>query len=204
MNKKGEGNSLGLVIGLVFGIAALVIGVIIAFVIVGTISGAKIIPQGTYAVTNESDLTGADVYANTSGYNVAGVTAKRNPGSFTLTKCWAEYYLSNGTATASATLGGYNISLTSTNCSISSDGNLSGQGATYNFPNVSVSYSYVGDSPEILTVDNMTSNFSSGTQNISSKIPTVLLIAAIILILAILAVLVALWQRMRLGGGGNL
>lgn len=51
------------------------------------------------------------------------------------------------------------------------------------------------------TVDNLTSNFSTGVQNISSKIPTVLLVAAVVLIIGVLAVLVAVWQRMRLGGG---
>lgn len=51
------------------------------------------------------------------------------------------------------------------------------------------------------TVDNLTSNFSSGVQNVSSKIPTVLLIAAVVLIIGVLAVLVGIWQRMRMGGG---
>ena len=51
------------------------------------------------------------------------------------------------------------------------------------------------------TVDNLTSNFSAGVQNVSSKIPTVLLIAAVVLIIGVLAVLVGIWQRMRMGGG---
>ena len=51
------------------------------------------------------------------------------------------------------------------------------------------------------TVDNLTSNFSSGVQNVASKIPTVLLIAAVVLIIGVLAVLVGVWQRMRMGGG---
>ena len=52
------------------------------------------------------------------------------------------------------------------------------------------------------TVDNLTSNFSTGVQNVASKIPTVLLIAAVVLIIGVLAVLVGIWQRMRMGGGG--
>jgi len=51
------------------------------------------------------------------------------------------------------------------------------------------------------TVGNLTSNFSSGVQKVSAKIPTVLLIAAVVLIIGVLAVLVAVWQRMRMGGG---
>ena len=56
--------------------------------------------------------------------------------------------------------------------------------------------------------DNATSrliaNFTAGVDNVSSKIPTVLLIAAVVLILGVLVLLVASWQRMRLGGGGGI
>ena len=52
-------------------------------------------------------------------------------------------------------------------------------------------------------VTNMSSNFTSGIDEVSSKLPTVLLVAAIVLILGVLAVLVGVWQRMRLGGGGG-
>lgn len=202
MNTKGQ--STGLVTGLVFGIAALIIGIIIAFTIVGLLEGSNIIPQTTYIATNESGGTEPNIVnANTSGHNVLGVTARRDSGGFSLTSCYAEYYQSNGTATATTTFGGYNWSLGATNCSLSTAGNLSGGGATYNFPNVSVSYTYKGDNEQILAAGNMTSNFSNGVQNISSKVPTVLLIGAVILILGILAVLIALWQRIR-GGSGQL
>jgi len=47
----------------------------------------------------------------------------------------------------------------------------------------------------------ITSNFTTGINSVSNKLPTVLLIAAIVLILGVLAVLVGVWQRMRMGGG---
>ena len=47
----------------------------------------------------------------------------------------------------------------------------------------------------------LTSNFTDGVNQVSAKIPTVLLVAAIVLILGVLAVLVGVWQRMRMGGG---
>jgi len=204
MNKKGQG--VGFVTGLVAGIAFLIIGIIIAFTVVGTLEGSNVIPQSTYSIVNESQIDGNGllVSANTSAYDVAGVAAKRNSQGFALSVCWSEYYQSNGTATDTGTYGGYNVSLDMTaNCTLSTAGNLSSgtSYATYNFPNVSVSYTYTGDNPEILAAGNLSSNFSSGVQNISSKVPTILLIAAVILIIAILAVLVAVWQRMKMGGG---
>jgi multisubunit Na+/H+ antiporter MnhC subunit len=59
------------------------------------------------------------------------------------------------------------------------------------------------DSTEANAVGNMTANFSEGIDNISDKIPTVLLIAAVVLIIAVLGILVAVWQRMKLTGGGG-
>ena len=50
------------------------------------------------------------------------------------------------------------------------------------------------------TVGNLSANYSEGINNISSKLPTVLLVAAIVLILGVLAVLVGVWNRMRGGG----
>ena len=48
---------------------------------------------------------------------------------------------------------------------------------------------------------NLAANFTKGVDNVSSKIPTILLIAAIVLILGVLVLLVGAWQRMRIGGG---
>ena len=45
-------------------------------------------------------------------------------------------------------------------------------------------------------------NFTVGVNNVAGKIPTILLIAAIVLILGVLVLLVGAWQRMRIGGGG--
>lgn len=54
------------------------------------------------------------------------------------------------------------------------------------------------------TAVEMQGNFSEGVDNIASKIPTVLLVAAIVLILGVLVLLVGAWQRMRMGGGGGI
>ena len=60
------------------------------------------------------------------------------------------------------------------------------------------------DTAENLSTFNLKANFTSGVDNVSGKIPTVLLVAAIVLILGVLAILVGVWQRMRMGGGGGL
>ncbi len=65
------------------------------------------------------------------------------------------------------------------------------------------------DDASLLTADSaadnaterLIGNFTEGVDEVSDKIPTVLLVAAIVLILGVLALLVGVWQRMRIGGG---
>ena len=57
-------------------------------------------------------------------------------------------------------------------------------------------------SDEDNAVGNLTSNFTAGIDNVASKIPTVLLVASIVLILGVMVLLIGTWQRMRIGGGG--
>jgi len=55
-------------------------------------------------------------------------------------------------------------------------------------------------SVENRTVASLSANFSEGIDRVSEKIPTVLLVAAVVLIISVLALLVGVWQRMRMGG----
>lgn len=56
-------------------------------------------------------------------------------------------------------------------------------------------------SAEANATNRLVANFTSGVDQVSAKVPTILLVAAIVLILGVLAVLVGVWQRMRMGGG---
>lgn len=57
------------------------------------------------------------------------------------------------------------------------------------------------NSAEANSTNFLAGNLTSGVNNVAGKIPTVLLIAAIVLILGVLAVLVGVWSKMRMGGG---
>ena len=59
-------------------------------------------------------------------------------------------------------------------------------------------------STEANATTNLIANYTAGIDNVSAKVPTVLLVAAIVLILGVLAILVAVWQRMKLTGGSSL
>lgn len=188
LNKKGQ--NAGLVTGLVLGVVALVIGVIIAFVITSTLSSADLLSgsRDTLSVTNESRPTYI-AFVNQTGYTLAKVNAT--------TSNYAIVTIFNATT---AGKGLYNYTIASANYTLSSSGVLT-NATTYTYPNVSISYTYQDQSNEEKATSHITANFTRGINNISSKVPTVLLISAIVLILGVLAVLIGVWQKMRMGGG---
>lgn len=51
---------------------------------------------------------------------------------------------------------------------------------------------------------NLSSNFTTGIGNIATKIPTILLIGAVVLLFGVLVLLVARARAMNVGGGGSL
>ena len=59
-------------------------------------------------------------------------------------------------------------------------------------------------SAEAQAVDNLTSNFTDGLNRISEKIPTILLIVAVVFLFGALVLLVRQSKLMGVGGGGSL
>jgi len=182
LTKKGQTG--GLITGLVMGVAALVIGVIIALVITSTLGNAGLLTSGRSSKTISNETEG---YINASGYTLDQVGGDNV--TFTIIRIY------NATPTAVAILVG-NYTLDSTTGILTNASNT-------NFGSVNITYTHQIKSNEELAEEKMSGNFSAGINNVSGKIPTVLLIAAIVLILGVMVFLVAQWQRMRLGGGGT-
>jgi len=180
-SKKGEGN----ITALVFGIATLIVGIIIAFVVVSTLTDANLLEAGevTTAVINE---TGASLDA--SGYTLDESAGNRH--SYTITAIWVNVS------------GDYDEEIPVTNSTVGGDGIVYSFNVSASVVNeTSYSYTYVTYTNEQFASDNLASNFTAGIDNVSEKIPTVLLVAAIVLILSVLVLLVGAWQRMRVSGG---
>lgn len=53
------------------------------------------------------------------------------------------------------------------------------------------------------SASDLTSNFTTGIDNVSAKIPTIFLVAAVIIILVVLMILWSFYQRMKVGGKGE-
>ena len=176
--------SAGLITGLIFGIASLVIGVIIAFVIVSTLNDANLLQEGRTTVTISNEAGG---YINDTGYTLASTTLLRY-----LPESGAIVEIYNATDTVLIAPGNYTLS---------TDGVLTNTTDVV-WTDVNITYTYTQKTNEEVSTTALTTNFTAGVDNVSSKIPTVLLIGAIVLILGVLVLLVTTWQRMRIGGGG--
>ena len=184
MNKKGQTG--GLITGLIFGVASLVIGVIIAFVIVSTLTDASLLESGRTSATTTNE-TGA--YINATGYTLTNYDSDTTK-AISVTNAW-NYTSNDGTLIVAA------------NYTLSSAGVLT-NASTFTWASVNLTYSVTTESDEERSTDDLSANFTEGVDNVSDKIPTVLLVAAIVLILGVLAILVGVWQRMRMGGGTQL
>ena len=189
MDKKGL--SGGVVSGLVFGIAGLIVAIIIAFVITSTLRDANLIENDqVYStnVVNESVTFGALNAAQT-------LTAASYATGRSSISCGTITYIANETTTGARLTSG---NVTQTGCSLINATALAdaiGNGTVY------VSYPYT--TTVFYTKNsagNITTNFSAGVDNVSAKIPTALLVGAIVLILGVLALLVGIWRKMRMGG----
>ena len=182
MIKSKKGQSIGLIGGLIFGIASLVVGIIIAFVVVSTLTDADLLTadRTTTTVLNEVG------HVNTTGYTLAGASVSDAiDGTYTITGL-VNYTSGDAVLVANATTSNAGI--------VTNSSETNYNNATFNY-----TYNVYGGSEYSASL--LSGNFTEGVDNVSSKIPTVLLIAAIVLILGVLALLVGVWQRMSLGAG---
>jgi len=178
-NNRGQ-MSAAFVTGLVMGTAALVITAIIALVVVDTLTSADLVSDGRDTVTVLNELG----HVNITGHTLTGTSADYVPGTFTISGLvnytdGTTFLLPNATTSAAGVV---------TNASTS----------VWN--NVTINYTYSLKAPEEHAQDNMGGNFSDGINEVSSKIPNILKIAAVVLILSILALLFAVWKQMKMGG----
>jgi len=172
----------GLIVGLVTGIAALIISVIIALVIITNV--ATVDDNIATAISGNPVINETGAYINTTGYTLA--QAGLSGFAPTITALF--------NATDDTVIGTGNVTVTN--------------GIIYNatanhWNDVLVSYTYTYTATEGAS-DRLIANFTAGIDNVSGKIPTILLIAAVVLILSILVLLWSQYQRMNIGGGSEL
>jgi len=183
LNKKGQ----GVVTGLIGGVAGLIIIVIITLVVVVTIMDADLF----------EDLRASTNYVNQT------VNASKG-ASFGNTTLWDSTCTVDSNivwnVTGGETINSGNYTLDEEACTII----FKGVTVTYNGTDlwgINSTTSYAGETERAPI--NMKGNLTTGINNVSSKIPTILLIGAIVILLTVLGLLMRNMGVMNIGGSGG-
>ena len=185
-DKKG-----GVVTSTVMGIAGLIIGVIIALVIIQTLDSADLL--GTADVVTITTINETGAWMNITGYTLAEVNGSTS--GYVITAVW------NETSEDIILAGNYTVGATGifTNAS-ASDFSTGNYGV-----NISYTMTYTGAEGEgKYAVGNLTSNFTDGIDNISTKVPTILLIVAVVFLFGALVLLLRNSKALGVGEGSSL
>ena len=178
INKKG-----GVVTSTVMGVGGLIIGTIIILVITSTLLGASLISNDVITTTSESGA-----WLNSTTYTVAQSGAIGFTG---LTITGANNYT-----------GATPLVILTDNFTVSGAGFTNSSLLTYS--NLTINYSFTQNSDEVKSTNNVEGNFTEGIGNIASKIPTILLIVAVVFLFGALVLLVRNANAMGIGGGSSL
>ena len=177
--KKG-----GIVAGLISGVGGLILITVIVLIIISTLLGANLLGANsslTVTTTNESSAwINATSYqlgtsnSTLSGYAISGVTN----ASDEITILAGNYTVDTATGI-----------VTNATAEVWVDVQINWT-ATHTFDNRYKS-----------TTDSMGANLTQGIDNISSKIPTILLLGAIVLLLGVIVLLINQSRKMGFGSG---
>jgi hypothetical protein len=172
--KKG-----GIVGDLVSGTGGLIVLVVIMLVIVSTLLTANLFTRSTQTIniTDEGHLQAGIIYLNQTGWQL-GNSSNSSRSSYSV---WS--LLCNGTTTV--TSGNWTINASGTIFNSTAGDNSSYHNCTANY-----SFTFTEESTEENVAKNLSLNLTSGIRNVSGKVPTILLIAAVVLLFGVLVLLV--------------
>lgn len=188
-------NRAGLVTGIIAGAGALVLIVVISFFVIQTLNDADLLRNTRpIVVDNESGTAGwgmlnssdvADGVPPLDSFNI-------NNRDYAIITVW------------NVSVPSVPLSIASTSWTFNRTGSLINSTATV-FNMTNVTYQYYPRTTYEGAFDELSGNYTSGIRNVSAKIPTVLLVSAMVLLLGILMLLVVRARNMQLestGGSG--
>lgn len=174
-NKRGQSGAIEVVLTGFTIIAAVLVLLVLLIYTFGTVYIGLESTAETRTVTNESDFTGPVVFANRTGFTIAGFSSTGEPRNFVVTSVF-------NSSSQGAGNGGYNITVPTTNVSISSLGVLN-NATNAEYTNISLSYTYLNNSAS------QTASRDAGT-NTSRAIPIVGILFIILAVGALITILI--------------
>lgn len=181
LNKTG-----GVVTNTIMGVGALIIGVIITFVVVQTLIDADLFVEGR---DSDTLLNQVLTVVNETGV-VFGNSTLNDPS------CAVDLVFNNTVAVPSS-----NFTVNAVTCTISFSG-TENDALNNSVWTVNSTTTFDGDAED--SVNALRANFTDGIDNVSEKIPTILLIVAVVFLFGALVLLMRNAKALGVGGGGSL
>jgi len=178
-----KGKRGGIVGDLISGTGGLIVLTIVILVIVSTLLGANLLRE-TATTTTATEL-GAGLNSSAGVYTFTNFSTG-------VDRSLAVTLVTNGTQTLTTT----EYLLDTTLGTITNNSAL-----TWNDVNVTITF--IKPTTYEDSSDGMAGNLTSGIDNVSAKIPTILLIAAVVLLFGVITLLVRQSQAMGIGGKGG-
>ncbi len=180
--KKKKGGLIGDIVG---GVGGLVILVVITLIVIGTLIGANLLKGGV----PETKVSNETINLNSSAGLVKLAEWNEEYHDYTILHMWNE--------------SGADIDIPASDYLFNSlTGTLTNGSATV-YLRGNVTYTYIGTNYYEDSVLGMKSNFTTGLGNVSSKLPVILLIAAVVLLFSVLVILIARSKQMGTSGGSG-
>lgn len=183
--KKG-----GIMTNLVAGVGGLIVVTLVIFVVVTTLLDANLFED---KVTNNVTINNEKGWGNSTGYFLGGtlgdINSSRSSYNITAAANWSD---------------GLQINNPITNFTVHSNGTvINASEASWGNVTFNYSFTWTVSSDEQVVGDDMSLNFTEGVQNVSEKIPTILLIAAVVLLFGVIVLLVRQSNAMGVGTGAS-
>jgi hypothetical protein len=175
-------NSRGVVKGLIFGIGALIIVTIVTLVVVSTMINSNLLRSADTTTTVSNEVG----WINTTTYALAEFDS--------LNRNYAISSILNGTGGPVINAANYTFN--------SATGVLSNK-TTIFWDDAYITYTFIHESNYESSVDRLGGNLTGGIDNVSGKIPTMLLLGAVVLLFGVVLLLVRYSQSMGFMGQGG-
>lgn len=175
---------------LVAGVGGLIVVTLVIFVVVTTLLDANLFED---KVTNNVTINNEKGWGNSTGYFLGGtlgdINSSRSSYNITAAANWSD---------------GLQINNPITNFTVHSNGTvINASEASWGNVTFNYSFTWTVSSDEQVVGDDMSLNFTEGVQNVSEKIPTILLIAAVVLLFGVIVLLVRQSNAMGVGTGAS-
>lgn len=187
-NKKGQ---LAGTLGLFIIVSAVLILLVLLLFTFNTLDESFESTKIARSATNESDSGGSIAFLNQTGYTVVAEGYTGDPRDFVITAVWGDGNQSGGyQANISNTPTGYTSLIAAGNYSINSTTGIVRNASSYNFPNVSISYTFNNNSASQAATE-------TATTSASNAVPLVGILFVVIAIGAVISILVGSFLRRK-------